>query len=568
MGFRPTGRWLSRPGSPIERLDEHAVVGTVVSRLAATRSAWNAPDLRGEIEIQLAKAGVVVSRPVRGELAERLTTLAVEASTPLLAGSNTPEHIRSLTSPRVLEIERCLTTRLTTRALQPSFPGRAPRFERFDEAQRAVLAAISGNAQLLIVEGAAGAGKTSTLAAARTITEDRGRRLVVVTPTRKASQVAERELGTRASSAAWLIHQHCYRWDDVGHWTRELAVQPQPGARLRRGDVLVIDEAGMLDQDVALALVTIADEAQARLVLLGDRHQLPAVGRGGVLDLAVDIAPPEARLSLDVIHRFEDPEYAELSLLMRRGERPGEVFDRLLARGEIRIHATEVERVHALALSDGLVIADSREQVDTLNAAIRTRRLINGELHNSGRTVTTGHGEDLAVGDQVITRRNDWQLGVANREAWWVRAVNPDGSLRVGRYGGDTTLPSSYVQRFVDLGYATTAHGAQGHTVEKAHLALSEHSSAALAYVGMTRGRTHNTAHLVADSTDQAREQWVATFQRDRSDLGPAHARQVAAEDIQRFGLSAGPGSLIRGPCAPRSAMDAMDDWTRSASDR
>ena len=59
---------------------------------------------------------------------------------------------------------------------------------------------------------------------------------------------------------------------------------------------------------------------------------------------------------LDVVHRFEDPAYADLSLLMRRGERTGEVFDRLLARGEIRIHATDVERRQALILETGLVI--------------------------------------------------------------------------------------------------------------------------------------------------------------------------------------------------------------------
>ena len=46
----------------------------------------------------------------------------------------------------------------------------------------------------------------------------------------------------------------------------------------------------MLDQDTALALLTIADERRARVVLMGDRHQLPAVGRGGVLDLAIACA--------------------------------------------------------------------------------------------------------------------------------------------------------------------------------------------------------------------------------------------------------------------------------------
>lgn len=61
---------------------------------------------------------------------------------------------------------------------------------------------------------------------------------------------------------------------------------------------LLVDEAGMLDQDAARALLTIADEYGARVALVGDRHQLPAVGRGGVLDLAVRWAAPEACLSL------------------------------------------------------------------------------------------------------------------------------------------------------------------------------------------------------------------------------------------------------------------------------
>ena len=69
----------------------------------------------------------------------------------------------------------------------------------------------------------------------------------------------------------------------------------------------------MLDQDTARALLTIADETGARLALMGDRHQLPAVGRGGVLDLAARWAPPDACLTLDTIHRFADPAYAELA---------------------------------------------------------------------------------------------------------------------------------------------------------------------------------------------------------------------------------------------------------------
>ena len=55
----------------------------------------------------------------------------------------------------------------------------------------------------------------------------------------------------------------------------------------------------MLDQDTARALLTVADECQVRVALLGDRHQLAAVGRGGVLDLAAAQADPAAHLTLD-----------------------------------------------------------------------------------------------------------------------------------------------------------------------------------------------------------------------------------------------------------------------------
>jgi len=91
----------------------------------------------------------------------------------------------------------------------------------------------------------------------------------------------------------------------------------------------------------------------------------------------------------------------------------------------------------------------------------------------------------------------------------------------------------------VELAYATTVHGAQGETVDRAHVVLGETTGAAAAYVGMTRGRETNTAHLVADSLDEARAQWIETFSRDRADLGPGHARTRAIDDLDRYGPAA-----------------------------
>ncbi|MCW2833657.1 MAG: ATP-dependent exoDNAse [Nocardioides sp.] len=396
--------------------------------------------------------------------------------------------------------------------------------------------------------------------------------MLVVTPTLKAAQVAAREVGT-AGSVAWLVHQHGFRWDTDGRWSR-VATDPAPGAVLGRGDLLLVDEAGMLDQDTARALLTVADEMGARVALVGDRHQLPATGRGGVLDLAARWVPPEAHVDLDVAHRFVDPEYAAISLALRTGsptytppgqdsgerisetvgetdgERVSEVWDALWRRGQIQIYPSEAERTQALARLGAdariageqraggvLMMADTRERTAVLNGFIRDRLVAAGHVDDS-RAVATNAGERLGVGDRVATRRNDRDLNVSNRDTWTITDIGADGTLTLrGRYATELrTIPVGYACEYVELAYATTVYGAQGETTRAGHLMLGEHTSAASAYVAMTRGREDNIAHLVADDEADARRQWEQVFARDRADLGPAAAAHQAAEEIERYG--------------------------------
>jgi exodeoxyribonuclease V alpha subunit len=510
----------------------------VISQLGAKRSAWNAADIRGKVEVLLARTNLVADPAARIELAEDITARAATRCVRLLASPEVPEHVRSLTSQQVMEVEADLIGRLARRAEQQArrirLHGRG--LTRVDPTQATVVGVLAGDGQLVVVEGAAGAGKTTALRATRELLARRGRRLLVVTPTLKAAEVAAAETGAEGHSAAWLIHHHGFRWDDEGHWARRPDATPDPAARLRIGDLLLVDEAGMLDQDTARALLTIADEAGARVALVGDRHQLPAVGRGGVLDHAVAWTHPTAAVTLEKVHRFSDPDYAALSLRMRHGDDPGVLFDALHRRGQVVIHASEAERTAVLSdvgAAGDLVIADTRDQVTELNAAIRELRT--EESPRSG-VVTTARGERIGLGDRVATRRNDRALQVANRQTWTVAGIGQDGSLVLHGRGRDRQIPAAYAARFVELAYATTVHGAQGETVESAHVAIGEHTGAAAAYVAMTRGRESNTAHVVAECVDDARQQWIDVFSRNRADLGPAHGRRQAVDAIEVYG--------------------------------
>jgi exodeoxyribonuclease V alpha subunit len=144
-----------------------------------------------------------------------------------------PEHIRAWTSQPVLDVEAELSTRLAARAVDPGIDAagieRATRTaEWLDPSQAAAVAALAGNRALGVIEGAAGAGKTTTLAATRQLLDEQGRGLVVVTPTLKAAKVAQSEVGAAAGSAAWLAFQHGWRWTDEGAWTRVAVGQPDP----------------------------------------------------------------------------------------------------------------------------------------------------------------------------------------------------------------------------------------------------------------------------------------------------------------------------------------------------
>src|SRR5664280_1872203 len=184
-------------------------------------------------------------------------------------------------------------------------------------------------------------------------------------------------------------------------------------------------------------------------------------------------------------------------------------------------------------------------QVADLNGSIRERLVAGGHVDDT-HVLTTWAGERIGVGDQIATRRNDRDADVANRDTWTVTGLRTDGAAAVAGSRGDRVLPAAYVRHHVELAYASTVYSAQGATTDAAHLVVGEHTGAAAAYVAMTRGRDHNTAHLVADTPQAARDQWIEVFSRDRADLGPAHAARPAAQGRTSSSAARRPGGVGR----------------------
>ncbi|HEU0257538.1 MAG TPA: AAA family ATPase, partial [Microbacteriaceae bacterium] len=316
------------------------------------------------------------------------------------------------------------------------------------------------------------------------------------------------------------------------------------------GERVIVDEAGMLDQDTAIALFTVCDTAAATVALVGDRAQLPAVGRGGVLDMAAHIRG--RTFDMAEVHRFADRAYAAVTMRMRDGTNPGDVFDQLNETGLIRLHDSDEDARDAIAAEwrEGEAItAATNDDARTLNDRIREVRVVRG-LVDDTRVVFGNDGLSIGAGDLIQTRHNNSELGVANRQTWTVQHVEADGSLRVrearaGRKRQRTVhLPAEYVTEHTHLSYATTAYGIQGATVTGAHTLLTDTTTAAGVYVGMTRGRASNVLHIAAEDIADARAQFIDAMGRDRADRGLDVASAHAREDVAGL-IENGPVTFI-----------------------
>lgn len=538
----------------LDDLSVQEVASRALDRCAAASSAWTAHTVREHVTRIMTEYGVRATPSEIREFIEVASRLALEdCFTVLPSDAPRPEHVAHRTSVRVLQAETELRDLIAARVPkdEPALPDvqELAQTAGLDAGQTDAARAVASTDPLVIVEGAAGSGKTTMLATAIEVSEREGRSVRVVAPTKKAADVAHQTLGVAADSVAALVHAHGYRWNTDGVWTRltpgdtdpetgHTYTGPHETVRLREGERIVVDEAGMLDQDSALALFTVAAEAGATIALVGDRAQLPAVGRGGVLDMAATIRG--RTIDMAEVHRFTDPAYADLTMRLRDRAEPGKVFDQLAALGLIHRHA-DADALHghiAQHRNNGeAVTVAANDEAARLNARIRDQR-IHAELVDDETTATGSDGLPIGRGDVIQTRKNDTGLGVANRQQWIVQHVETDGTIWAVEQGNDrkrehtVRLPATYVTAHTHLAYASTAYGVQGITAPQSHTVLSDAMSGAAVYVGMTRGKDENRLHLIAENTTEARQQFVDAVERDRADRGLADAIERAAEAV------------------------------------
>ena len=362
-------------------------------------------------------------------------------------------------------VELATVEKITSR---PDAEGRRLGPDQADALQRN---AVSGRVVDVLV-GPAGAGKTTAMSALKRAWEQQhGTGSVVgLAPSENAAQVLGEELGIETENTA--------RW-----WQMHLL----HGTTFDKDQLVILDEASLAGTGSLNRITGLAEQAGAKVLLVGDWSQLQAVDAGGAFGMLVhdrDDAP-----ELTDVHRFTHQWEKANSLALRHG-RTGAI-DTLIEHDRVRggeqdamvDAAYTAWRADVQAGQASILVAEARETVTQLNERARADLILDGTI-TPGREVTLHDGTQASKGDRVITRENDRRLRskngknwVRNGDRWTITAIAGDGSITVRpagrRFGGSLVLPAAYVAEQVELGYAITGHRAQGVTVDTAHTVVT-----------------------------------------------------------------------------------------------
>jgi conjugative relaxase-like TrwC/TraI family protein len=415
---------------------------------------------------------------------------------------------RRWSTPDVLAVEQRLVTSATDRAGEPTAVAShqavrdalAAHPTAGTDQQAMVRDLCQGGAGVAVVVGRAGTGKTFALGIARHAWQLDGYRLLAAAPTGIATMSLQGE-----------------GFEDVATCDRLLADLARGGEQLDPRTVLVVDEAGMVGSRKLGRLLEHAQQAQAKVVLVGDDRQLAAIDAGGGFRaLRLRLGASEL-----VENRRQQQAWEREALeLVRSG-----LVDEAVAayQAHDRVVAADSKPAATLALlqdwwaawqqadhdptSEVIVLAARRAEIDRLNSACQELLAARGRL---GAERLQVDDRQLAVGDRVVCGHNAIaELGVANGSRGTITALDPHArALTIqldGQDAKEVILPRFYLDgrrqgernRRVDLAYATTGHRAQGLTRGRALVRLTGTEDVNWLYVQLSRARQDTRLYAV-----------------------------------------------------------------------
>lgn len=390
-------------------------------------------------------------------------------------------------------------------------------FKISDEQRHAVEHITMGTGGVAVLSGLAGTGKTtvSDLYSQAFIAE--GKRMIGVAVSNNAAQKLQAESGMDSASVA-----------------KTLSMLRKGELTLSDKDVVVLDEAGMVDTKDTRLLMVACHEAGAKLIMQGDTHQLQPVGAGAGMSLAKQVA---GNAMLTEIRRQKSAKDRETAKDFYDQDESGNVINRtdvksraetvvkgqkilsnLLTNDHVEEYGTQKQAVRgAIAdymasqvdVSQRLLLAHSRAEVAEANDLVRAAMKATGELGQRDVEFKARDGKhwkqmSLAEGDLIKFTTRDDNLGVINgsrakvekiKQAW-EKGGGFDITVRIESEikedDGRNFTFNTHEYNALAHRYANTVHSAQGQGKQEIYhilnTGMADNQSTLVAFTRLTGG--------------------------------------------------------------------------------
>jgi exodeoxyribonuclease V alpha subunit len=328
--------------------------------------------------------------------------------------------------------------------------------------QKQAAQAIFGH-KAVVVTGGPGTGKTTIIRAVVTLAEQLGRKVALAAPTGRAAKRMNEATRRDASTVHRLLE---FSPADGGFKYNE--------ERMLDVDLLVVDEASMLDTYLLHAIVRALPESTA-LLLVGDVDQLPSVGPGNVLGDIIDSQCVEVVRLTEVFRQAEQSTIVTNAHRINRGEMPvaparsgDELVDFYTITAKTPGEAQEkIIDMVTQRIPDAFGF-DPIDQVQILSpmhkgevgCSALNRKL--QERFNPGAQSLERGSKTWKVGDKVMQIRNNYELDVFNGDIGQISLIDRDQDQVWVNYDGQRVTYDFGDLDELALAYAITVHKSQG----------------------------------------------------------------------------------------------------------